>query len=184
MFEDHHPSGQRARTQLPSPRERHISTSTQHVHDNSKAYVILSALLLVAFIAWVISLSRPREAVPALFSELWLSGSIHAQSEVTATCGDGVITIDNAADTYTSLSVPFRVQLAANTLAYGYYSLPSPAMDVRLELLDEHGASKQVFSVYEGSVDLRLEGIYLSVQLHDTHGAAVHISGQTFCSPS
>lgn len=184
MFEDYHPSGQRARTQLPSPRETHISSSTQHVHDHSQAYAILSALLVVAFIAWVIGLSRPREASNALFSELWFSGSIHAQSEVTATCGDGVITLDNTTDSYTSPRIPFRLQLAAHTLAYGYYSLPNPTLDVRLELFDEHGASQQVFSVYEGSVDLRLEGIYLSVQLHDTHGATVHVSGQTFCSPS
>lgn len=156
--------------------------NTHERQQNHKVQGILTVLLLMAFVSWVGWLSRPREASEPLFSELWLSGSISMQSQVTATCQDGVITIDNSVDNYTSQGVSFRLQLVTNTSpAYGYYSLPTSAMEVQLELLDEHGSRTQVFSAYEGTVDLRLEGIYLATLLRNEQGASIRISGQTFC---
>ncbi len=187
MFEKSPPIRQSDRAHLLPSQATTTEDLRHNVHQQQsrKVQEILTILFVIVFISWVMWLSRPREATEPLFSELHLSGSISLLSEVVATCQGGIVTIDNAVDDYTSRRVPFRLQLVTDTsLAYGYYSLPNAAMEVRLELLDENGGSSQVFSAYEGTVDLRLEGIYLSTLLRNEQGAAVYISGQTFCTPS
>ena len=188
MFEKSRPRGQPDRAHLLASRATTaevICHNLRQHQQNRKVHGILTAMLLVAFVSWVVWLSRPREASEPLYSTLQLSGIISVQSEVTAMCQGDIVTIENTVDNYTASSVPFRLQLVTNTsLAYGYYSLPTSAMEVRLELLHEQKGSNQVFSAYEGNVDLRLEGIYLSTHLRNEQGASVYVSGQTFCLPS
>lgn len=133
--------------------------------------VVFGSIALAAAILWLSAfISNPTpSSYTAPSNELTLSGALA-----------GNVALECRNQSWHSQDIPLTLSVSPG-LANGYYSLTGSQVLASLTLTDASGNALRTFSVQEGSLDVRPDGMYLSAMLHDELGAILYASGRLSC---